>query len=222
LQALAERVGRPLNIRITLIKNLPVASGIGGGSSDAAAALRALAAYWELSFDDPRLLEAAALCGQDVPVCLNADNCYITAEGMETGPELPYANIVLVNPGKALGTVDVYKAYRQGGSPFSKTARFSSAPADIEALTALLKERSNDLEAPALKLLPMIGDVLKALESSVSCRLGRMSGSGATCFGIYPDRDSARKAAAEILAANSGWWVIQSHIPLRRDRRRRV
>ena len=91
---------------------------------------------------------------------------------------------------------------------------------DFDQLVALLKERSNDLTPPAIKLLPVIGDVLKALENSSSCRLARMSGSGATCFGLYPDRDSARKAAAEILEANPAWWVIQSHIPLRRDRRR--
>ena len=221
-RALAERVGKPLDIRMTLIKNLPVASGIGGGSSDAAAGLRALALYWAMPLDDSRLLEAAVLCGQDVPVCLNAESCYITAEGTEPGPELPYTNIVLVNPGRALATADVYKAYKDGGPVFSHVARLENIPPDAGQLTAMLKARHNDLAVPALRLLPEIGAVIKALEGSAQCLLARMSGSGATCFGVFPDRDSARKAAADLLSMNPGWWVIQSHIPVRRDRRQRI
>jgi 4-diphosphocytidyl-2-C-methyl-D-erythritol kinase len=222
MRGLAERVNRPLDFRFTLIKNLPVASGIGGGSSDAAASLRALAARWDLALDNTHLLQAAALCGQDVPVCLHDSNCYITAEGTEAGPELPYTNIVLVNPNQALPTADVYKAYKNSSAAFSKPAQFGNVPADAAELVAMLKERTNDLASPALQQLPIIGTVLKTIENSAACMLARMSGSGATCFGLYPDRESARTAAAEIFAANSNWWVIQSHIPLRRDRRRRV
>jgi 4-diphosphocytidyl-2-C-methyl-D-erythritol kinase len=220
-RALAERTGNLLDVRLTLIKNLPVASGVGGGASDAAAALRALAFHWDIAPDDPRLFEIAALCGQDdVPVCLRAESSYITAEGPKTGPELPYTNIVLVNPGKALSTATVYKAYKESPAAFSGTAQFKDIPRDTGELTAMLKARSNDLAAPALALMSEISAVLRALEASDHCLLARMSGSGATCFGIFPDRDSARKTAADILAAHPDWWVIQSHIPLRRDRRR--
>jgi 4-diphosphocytidyl-2-C-methyl-D-erythritol kinase len=217
---LAEKTGASLDLRLTLIKNVPVASGIGGGSSDAAAALRLLAGRQNLASGNPALAEVAAACGQDVLVCLQPENRYITAGGAETGPELPHTNIVLVNPGKALSTADVYKAFRDGGGIFSAEARFKESPADAHQLAAMLKERSNNLAKPALRLMPEIGEVLKALETSDQCLLARMSGSGATCFGLYPDRDSARRAAADILASHTGWWVIQSHIPSRRDRRR--
>ena len=220
MRALAERCGKELDLRLTLIKNLPVASGIGGGSSDAAAALRALATHWSISPDDRRLIEVAAQCGQDVPVCLGLANCYMTADGIETGPDLPHTDIVLVNPGTALPTAAVYKAYKESGQPFSCRAVFESEPADAAELAALLKARRNDLAVPALQLMPGIGEVLKALESTPGCLLSRMSGSGASCFGLFSDRASARGAAASILAANQHWWVIQSSIPLCRDRRR--
>src|SRR5262249_26932924 len=110
-QTLSEKAGKPLKSKMTLIKNLPVASGIGGGSSDAAAAIRALAIHWGIKSDDPQLMRAAAQHGQDVPVCLEIENCYITEHGVEEGPQLPLCHIVLVNPGKALPTPAVYKAY---------------------------------------------------------------------------------------------------------------
>lgn len=217
-QALAERCGKKLDLRLTLIKNLPVASGIGGGSSDAAATLRVLASNWNIAADDPSLAAVASTCGQDVLVCLNPENCYITADGTAMGPELPHTNIVLVNPGKALATADVYKTFKNDGGIFSGAAQFSETPPDATALAAMLKTRANDLAKPALRLMPGIGEVLTALEKSDPL-LARMSGSGATCFGLYPDRDSARRAAADILTAHPDWWVIQSHIPSRRDRR---
>ena len=220
-RALAERTGKKLDLRLMLIKNLPVASGVGGGSSDAAAALRLLASHWGLEPDDPALAVIAAQCGQDVLVCLKPESCYITAEGTTSGPDLPHSNIVLVNPGQALGTADVYKAFKDGGGIFSNAAPFEETPADAGQLAAMLKTRTNDLAKPALQLMPGIAEVIKALAASSQCLLARMSGSGATCFGLYSDRDSARRAAADILAAHAGWWVIQSHIPVRRSDRRR-
>jgi 4-diphosphocytidyl-2-C-methyl-D-erythritol kinase len=160
------------------------------------------------------------LCGQDVPVCLKTETCYMTSKDTAPGPELPHTNIVLVNPGKPLATADVYKACREQGGAFSRAAPFKEEPVDATSFAAMLKARSNDLTKPAQHLMPEITEVLKALETAGQCLLARMSGSGATCFGLFPDRDSARRAAADILAAHEGWWVIQSHIPGLRDRRR--
>jgi 4-diphosphocytidyl-2-C-methyl-D-erythritol kinase len=218
---LAELVEKPLNAKLTLIKNLPVASGIGGGSSDAAAALRALAIHWGLGSDDPRLYKAANRHGQDIAICLEADNAYLTPDGLDSGLPLPHTNIVLVNPNKGLGTADVYKAYREDGDAFSAEARFEREPQDTAELAAFLRLRHNDLTKPATHLMPEIGIIIGVLDASANCLFAAMSGSGATCFGLYPDRDSARRAASDILTAHPGWWVIQSHIPRARDRRQR-
>ncbi|HUY68217.1 MAG TPA: 4-(cytidine 5'-diphospho)-2-C-methyl-D-erythritol kinase [Alphaproteobacteria bacterium] len=219
-RTLAELTGKELGVTLTLTKNLPVASGIGGGSADAAAALRALAIHWGLDAGDPRLYQAANTHGQDIAACLDGDTLYLTPGGTESGPELPHTDIVLVNPGKGLATADVYKAFRQSGAPFSPEARFESYPKDAAALAAMLRQRHNDLAAPAMKLMPGIAAILKVLAASAECLFAAMSGSGATCFGLYPDRSHARQAAAQILTAHPDWWVIQSHIPLARDRRR--
>lgn len=217
-QSLARLVGKPLDVKITLVKRLPVASGIGGGSSDAAAALRALAEHWSLSPDDPRLVTAAAEHGQDVPVCLKIENNYITAEGTISAPALPRAGVVLVNPNKALPTPAVYKEFRAGGYPFSPLARLTETPRDVPALIAELKKRGNDLYKPALKLMPEIGDIISALETANGCLLARMSGSGATCFGLFADGTRA-KAAAEILQVkHSGWWIEASVLPFVRGK----
>ena len=114
---------------------------------------------------------------------------------------------------KALATPEVYKAYRQGSYGFSPRAQLKQTPTDVAALVGELAKRTNDLAAPAIKLMPEIGDILGALEKSRDCQLARMSGSGATCFGIYTDRGAARKAASDILAAHPGWWVVQSYVP---------
>jgi len=220
-RGLAERTGKNLDLRLTLVKNLPVASGIGGGSSDAAAALRALALHWGVDSGDPGFWDVAALGGQDVPVCLRAETCYITEEGTAAGPILPHTDIVLVNPNQSLPTVEVYKCFRDDGFAFSAPARLKESPQNVAELATSLKERGNDLAAPALKLRPVIGQVIMALEATQHCVFARMSGSGATCFGLYPGRDHARKAAAEILEAHPDWWVIQSHIPKHADRRQR-
>ena len=219
-RAFALDTGKPLDMRLTLIKNLPVASGIGGGSSDAAAVLRLLAAHWGIGLRDQRLLKAAALCGQDVPVCLDPRSCYIAAEGVEDGPELPHCDIVLVNPGKSLSTAFVYKAFKDSAASFSAIRRLESAPSDAAELAAMLKIRHNDLAAPALRLMPEIVDVLKALENEGDCLFARMSGSGATCFGLFPNRDSARRAASALFAAHPTWWVVPTYMPLLCDQRR--
>ena len=213
-QSLAALTGHELDAHLILTKNLPVASGIGGGSSDAAAALRALARHWGLAKDDPRILEAAAQHGQDVPVCVKVACNYMTATGVAPAPKLPRTPVVLVNPGKGLSTPLVYKEYRKGGDPFSPLARLEQAPATLDDLVAALKLRSNDLYAPACRLMPEIVEIIAALRGTEQCLLARMSGSGATCFGLYADKAAAEKAAKTIRAGNPAWWVEAGEISL--------
>lgn len=212
--SLAELLGRKPDIKLTLGKNLPVASGIGGGSSDAAATLRALARLWQFSITDPRILEAAQKHGQDVPVCLKTESNYMTREGTAAAPALPHIDVVLVNPNKGLPTPDVYKAFRDGGYGFTPATQLAETPRNPAALISALKDRRNDLYEAACQIMPEIRDIIAALEKT-NPLLARMSGSGATCFGLYADRTAARAAAASILSANPDWWVAQSHIPAR-------
>jgi len=206
-RSLAELTGHELNIALRLVKRLPVASGIGGGSSDAAAVLRALARHWGLSVSDARVAEAASRHGQDVPVCLKVENNYMTAAGVIAAPHLPCADIVLVNPGKGLPTPEVYKEYRKGADGFSPLSRLQEAPRDVGQLASVLLQRGNDLYAPACRLMPEIGRIVAALKETQKCLLGRMSGSGATCFGLYADAASAADAAAQIRVKHPSWWV---------------
>lgn len=206
-RSLAELTGHELKVAVRLTKNLPVASGIGGGSSDAAAVLRALAAHWGLKPDDARIMQAAARHGQDVPVCVAIENNYMTAMGVMPAPHLPRAAVVLVNPNKGLPTPDVYRAYKAGGDPFSPLMRLERVPATVEELVAALKARGNDLYAPACRLMPEIADIIAALAGSEQCLLARMSGSGATCFGIYADDAAAAQTAAVLRATHPHWWI---------------
>lgn len=203
-RALAERCGRPATARIALEKNLPVASGIGGGSADAAACLRALARLWGLPADHPDLFAVGARLGADVPVCLAGRPAYFGGIGdrLDPAPALPETHAVLVNPGVPVPTPAVFKA-RNGG--FSPPARFTQEPADAAELAALLAERRNDLTAPALTVAPVIAEVLAALTATPGCLLARLSGSGATCFGLYATAAEADAAASQV--ERSGWWV---------------
>lgn len=211
--ALAVRLGREADVMIALTKALPVASGIGGGSADAAACLRALARLWGVPPDDPALFAVAAGLGADVPVCVAGRSCYFGGIGdvLDEAPDLPESHAVLVNPNVPVPTPAVFKsmaaARAESGAAFSAPARFTRKPADAADLAALLLERTNDLTAPALTVAPVIADVLAALERSAGCLLPRLSGSGATCFGLYATAAAAEAAAKAIAAASPGWWV---------------
>jgi 4-diphosphocytidyl-2-C-methyl-D-erythritol kinase len=204
-RALAAATGLARGAALALTKTLPVASGIGGGSADAAAALRALCALWEVRPGRAALDAIAVKLGADVPVCLDGRPAFIggVGEQRDAAPRLPPAGLVLVNPGIPLATPAVFRS-RSGA--FSPPGRFTSAPADARELASLLRDRRNDLTGPALGLVPAIGDVLAALEASPGCLLARMSGSGATCFGLYADRAIA-DVAAKALKKGRGWWV---------------
>jgi len=185
--------------RLTLTKNLPVASGIGGGSADAAAALRGLMQLHGLSAD---LQAIAATLGSDVPVCLGSRPAWMEGRGeILASASVPSLPIVLVNPGVAVSTAHVFRALEtRRGTGMTLPAGFD----DATELLAYLNATANDLEAPACAIQPVIGEVLRALSDAV---LSRMSGSGATCFGIYTSDVGAAEAARAISAVYPGWWV---------------
>jgi 4-diphosphocytidyl-2-C-methyl-D-erythritol kinase len=194
-----------------LVKRLPVAGGIGGGSSDTAAALRLLARVNTLSIDDERIMEVAKASGADVPVCLARRARIMHGIGDELGPLLALPPIValLVNPGVPVATKSVFA--RMNIAP-GTAAGFGSHPElypemQAGALIAALRKARNDLEAPACVLAPVIGDVLAVLSAAPGCRLARMSGSGATCFAIFPDCRSAARGRKAILRAHPAWWA---------------
>ena len=205
-EALAARLGRAPDVALTLEKHLPVASGIGGGSSDAAAALKALAAHWQASLDEKALWTLAAELGADVPVCVVARASFFGGIGDEVvpAPVLPPAPLLLVNPGIALPTASVFRA-RHGA--FSPPARFAAIPASVGELAALLEERHNDLTAAAIGIVPAIGDVLARLAAQQGALLARMSGSGATCFALFETAAAAEAAAASLASEQPRWWI---------------
>ncbi len=203
---LAAALERPASVTLLLDKHLPVASGIGGGSADAAAALLALARLWGVEADHDLLYQVGVSLGADVPACLAGRPVFLggLGEQLDPAPVLPETHAVLVNPGVPVSTPAVFKA-RSG--PFSSLARFTESPADARALAALLAERRNDLTEPALTVAPEIAAVLAALDATPGCLLSRLSGSGATCFGLYAIADEAGRAAEAIQAARPAWWV---------------
>jgi 4-diphosphocytidyl-2-C-methyl-D-erythritol kinase len=180
---------------LTLDKRLPVAAGLGGGSADAAAALRLLARFWGLS--PQRLGGIAVRLGADLPACLGS----VTARGEGRGDLLrPVAveglagtPVLLVNPGVPLATAAVFAGW--DGVDRGPLGDW--------------REGRNDLQAPAIALVPEIADVLAALADA---RIARMSGSGATCFGLYPGEAESKAAATRISADNPGWWVSQTRL----------
>ncbi|MDB5576539.1 MAG: 4-(cytidine 5-diphospho)-2-C-methyl-D-erythritol kinase [Bradyrhizobium sp.] len=214
-QLLAERVPDLKLGDFTLDKCLPVAAGIGGGSADAAAALRLLAQANGLELDDPRLIEVARLTGADVPVCLASNACVMTGVGETLLPlSLPKMPCVMVNPRVPVATKDVFKALglRNGQLLVSATDVFRGTAwpeggASLEDWVEALAAGSNDLEAPATRIQPVIGEVLAALSASNGAWLARMSGSGATCFAIYENTAEAQRAAQQIQLDHPLWWV---------------
>ncbi|MGP1255079.1 MAG: 4-(cytidine 5'-diphospho)-2-C-methyl-D-erythritol kinase [Kiloniellales bacterium] len=195
-----------LRAQIRLEKRLPVAAGLGGGSSDAAAALIALDALWDCGLEAEELQRLGAAVGADVPVCLYGRPAWVggIGETLDAAEEVPPAWFVLVNPGVSLSTASVFRA-RSGG--FSEPLRWQRPPGDAAALAAWLAEGRNDLQAPACALEPAIPAVLEALGATPDCLLARMSGSGATCFGLYADESEARHAASLLTEARPDWWV---------------
>jgi 4-diphosphocytidyl-2-C-methyl-D-erythritol kinase len=209
---LADKVDRPPAVRITLRKNLPVASGLGGGSADAAAVLRGLASLWKLEIDRETLIGIAALLGADVPVCLDCVAAWIDGRGekitsLSPLPEMP---LLLVNPAVPVSTAEVFSAL--GARSGLKFVRPRAPFRDPRALVAFLHSTTNDLEAPARKIAPSIGDTLEELRDMPEILIARMSGSGATCFGIFGSDEFARSATALLKERHQEWWIVNTTI----------
>jgi 4-diphosphocytidyl-2-C-methyl-D-erythritol kinase len=207
---LREAAGIETGAHMVLEKNLPVASGIGGGSADCAAALTGLARLWNVDTGAVNLAQLGLTLGADVPVCLFGRAAFMSGIGEEitNAPALPPAWLVLVNPGAGLSTPDVFEARRQPQcEKWSQPGRFEKSPATVADFADLLKGRNNDLTDAAIGLQPVIGDVLQALEGADGVLLTRMSGSGATCFGLFKDPMGAEHAAVELFSNHPQWWV---------------
>lgn len=205
-RALAERVEGLKLGRFTLSKRLPVSAGLGGGSADAAAALRLLARANRMTPDDPRLMQAARATGADVPVCLDPRARLMRGIGdiLSDPLDLPRLFALLVNPGVAVATKDVFAALNV---PPAEPIAQACAPAGSAGLLAEITNGRNDLEGPAIELEPAIAEVLAVLRKLPGCRLARMSGSGATCFGLFDSTRAASAAARTLRVGYPAWWT---------------
>ncbi len=214
--ALAAQVHRDPSVSVVLEKNLPVAAGLGGGSADAAAVLRALCRLWRLDVaEDQRRVLALGL-GADVPVCLAARPTLVSGIGetLRSAPILPECHLLLVNPGVELSTPKVFEAFAAGHEPAPAPApsAFGGAVDNVTGLAAALASRRNDLEAPACRLAPVVADVLAWIGAQAGCLLARMSGSGATCFGLFADAATARNAADAARRERPRWWCASAPV----------
>jgi 4-diphosphocytidyl-2-C-methyl-D-erythritol kinase len=197
--------------RFHLAKLLPVASGLGGGSADAAAALRLIARANPRLIDEAILAELSSKLGSDVRVCLASRPALITGRGEKVEPVqgFPACGVLLANPGKTLATNAVYAAL--DAKPLAAEPSDDVEPLDFggsfDALAAYARPRGNDLEAPAANLVPDIRAVLAGLAALKGVRLARLSGSGPTCFALFPTEEDAKLAAGQLAAAHPSWWI---------------
>ncbi|WP_313591683.1 4-(cytidine 5'-diphospho)-2-C-methyl-D-erythritol kinase [Agrobacterium cavarae] len=193
----------PAPVALRLEKNLPVASGIGGGSADAAAALRGLIRHWQLEIGDKTLNDMALILGADVPMCLASQPLIAKGIGEEITllPQFPKLSLVLVNPLKGVSTPHIFRLLKDK----------QNAPLEDQGQSwlSMMDALRNDLQPPAVKLLPEIGDMLAMLHSQ-GADVARMSGSGATCFGIFSDWEKAEAAAASLREQKPGWYVQET------------
>jgi 4-diphosphocytidyl-2-C-methyl-D-erythritol kinase len=216
-RALAARVPALRAGAFRLEKNLPVAAGLGGGSADAAAALRLLVQANKLAPDDPRLRDAARATGADVPVCLDPRPRVMRGIGeiLSAPLPLPRLHALLVNPGVAVPTKLVFSGWRLPANPIrasDTTADFAALPKmqNEEQLLDWLASEANDLEAPAIALEPAIAEVLASLRAAAGCRLARMSGSGATCFALFSSLKETASADKKLRTQFPDWWISET------------
>lgn len=205
---LAKIYARAPAFTITLEKNIPVAAGLGGGSADAAAAIRLVCREWEVEPNDPRVRGLAAALGADVLMCLFSRPAWIAGVGEQIRPVENCAalDLLLVNPCVPLSTAQVFGAHEPTGAltPIDPAGVDLASSASV---LAFLEYQRNDLAAPAQGLCPVISDMLDGLARSRGCRLARMSGSGPTCFAVFDDEESCQRVARELGELHPGWWV---------------
>lgn len=193
---------------LKLEKNLPIASGIGGGSSDAAAALLALNELWNVGLSVGELSKLAAKLGADVPVCLHKQPAWMSGVGADVAPmRAPTLHGVLVNPGKPLSTPAVYRRFDALTLGAGFETRGAPEWASAGEVVAAVSRYGNDLEAPAVALMPELGALLEVLRDDPRALCAALSGSGATCFAITQTGEDARAMAGEVAARNRDWWV---------------
>ena len=211
-RALAEHAGIAAAAALHLEKILPVAGGVGGGSADAAAALRALRRLWRIEIEDAGLARIGERLGADIPACVFGKPAWVAGIGeqIEFAPPLPSTGILLVNPRRRLPTAEVFNA--RGGEFGSAAGRPSRSPSDAAALAAVLAPLRNDLTAAAISFVPEIGRILNTLGQLSGALIARMSGSGATCFALFRDRATARRAQLELAAVEPGWWCAAGNL----------
>jgi 4-diphosphocytidyl-2-C-methyl-D-erythritol kinase len=199
-RALAGHAGVAAGAALTLIKNLPVASGIGGGSADAAATLRLLDRFWGLGLDSAELKRIAGGLGADVPACIGSTTAFGAGRGDELSPVeavAPGTALLLVNPGREVATAAVFRGWKGAdGGPLSRG----------------WQQGRNDLQAPAAAIAPEIGTVIDILARQPGARWARMSGSGATCFAVFDSVAARDEAAARIGAERPAWWRLATRI----------
>ena len=200
VKVMADHLNQPPNVTINLTKNLPIAAGIGGGSSDAAAVLKGLAEIWDIS--DTEMLNNIGLhLGADIPACLFKQPCFMRGIGDEITPadNIPSMPLILINPNIPLSTPDVFQ---NRSAPLTNPVTFDSAHF-IDALS----KTTNDLQHSACQLVPETQHVLNSLKKQKGCILSRMSGSGATCFALFDTSKDAKDAALELKSQHPSWWV---------------
>jgi 4-diphosphocytidyl-2-C-methyl-D-erythritol kinase len=206
-QALQHSTGCTLGAHITVEKNIPVGAGLGGGSADAAATLKLLNSYWSLGLDRAQLIQMGLTLGADVPACVMGGTLRMEGIGevLTQLPDLPEVPILLVHPDTGLSTPQVFRALagRHSGVAPESAADFKTAGELIASIASL----RNDLEAPAIELLPVIGEVLEAIKETRGCSIARMSGSGSACFGIYANPQAAADAVTILTSRHPHWWV---------------
>lgn len=205
--------GRGRGAKITLDKRLPVAAGIGGGSADCAAAMRALNTLWDLGHDAATLGALGLELGADVPVCVQAPRpCVMSGIGekISRAPSMPDLWCVLVNPGVPVATGPVFKALNAQPTTAESDTFWPGGFSDAKAAARFMMTCRNDLQPPARNLVSEVRETVRAIAATKDCLMARMSGSGATCFGLYADEDAATRAATAL--RREGWWVEAAHI----------
>ena len=211
--AVQNYLSKPRGAKIILTKNLPIASGIGGGSADASATIKALCALWELDIHEKKLSEIALSLGSDVPACLYGKPVFMSGVGENLKPvELRgVAYLVLINPNIPLATAEVFREFSRSSMPLRSANAVNPNYFDLSEITDE-KGYGNDLESVSIKKIPVIADIINLLKTTEGCYLARMSGSGATCFGLYQNKKSADYAAKKLQEIYPQAWCISTCI----------